>query len=89
MARLRAFGVAVLFALCFLIASPRSASADSIGLNWPASGTVSWNAHDHKNSRENVYAIDIANSGNNVPVTAAASGTVVTASTGKNTLQPR
>ena len=77
--------VASLFSVVTLAGPARPAGADTGGLVWPANGFVSWNAHDHKNSAENVYAIDIASFTPNNPVVAAAAGTIVTASSGGNT----
>ena len=63
-----------------------TASADTGGLVWPTSGTVSWNAASHLNSSERAYAIDIAATGSTNAVVAASSGTVVVSSTGGNAL---
>src|SRR4051795_7673649 len=67
-----------------VVAVPKGANADTVGLAWPATGTVSTNAAEHKSS-EGEFAIDIANGGVNIPVVAAAAGTVVVASGGGNT----
>jgi hypothetical protein len=54
------------------------------GLVWPATGTVTTTAAEHL-ALEGARAIDIANSGSNIPIDAAATGTVAVASVGSNT----
>lgn len=64
------------------VASP--ARADTPGLIWPASGTVTQKAAEHL-ANEGARAIDIANAAADTPVVAAAAGAVITASVGGNT----
>jgi hypothetical protein len=63
---------------------PTSAFAAGQDFSWPANGTVTQNAAEHRQNEGGNSAIDIANAGANIPVVAAHDGVVQTVSIGGN-----
>lgn len=54
--------VSAILVAAFFFAHDRPALAGNARFVWPATGTITQNAHEHKASFENQYAVDIANS---------------------------